>query len=196
METNFYASPALARPVAQALVPQSTVVTTAKCKTNCIEFVIKKGRTNVVPYLVLLGQQTLRDCWFELEESVNSCSVGMIFRTGPQNMAVAELLSEGFHGGVMPGAIAIIGSDDVVMDRLKALVCLARNVGAIPFEWPPILVSLRVTDPALVRTMQAACSIAELGVQLELDVFDGEQPAQRVQAFMQKHLVQHFPKMF
>jgi hypothetical protein len=44
--------------------------------------------------------------------------------------------------------------------------------------------------------MLAVGEITAMGVPIELDVFDGNQPTGRIHGFLQKNLVQHFPKMF
>jgi hypothetical protein len=196
MEIDFAASSALEPPVAMTSMLRRSDPSPDHGDVERVEFFVKKANADLESCLVLAGRKRLAQGWFEIESSVNSCCVGMIFRAGQQSEAVADLLSEGFHGAAMPGAIAVIGADGLLLDRLVGLAGLQKKSGSIPFEWPPILVSVSVTDPALVKTMLAVGEITAMGVPIELDVFDGNQPTGRIRGFLQKNLVQHFPKMF
>jgi hypothetical protein len=152
----------------------------------------------------------MRDNWFELESVLNSCSLGVVYHSGPRSDEITALLREGLVGAPLPGAIAVLGCD-IALLRWLTKICEANprpyteRTGSQPyiaFEWPPILMVASVRDSSLSEAIQAVSDLRDLHIPIEIaalpDLEDAFLPRahETVRGFFQANLIRHFPRMF
>lgn len=154
--------------------------------------------------------------WRDLEREYNSCSIGVIAATAPETKAVARMISEGFAGGPLPGAIALIGFDAALADlcrrlseRVQAPTSTAGSptwpsVSAMPFEWPPMIVFLPIGDPDVLACAKACRTLRAGNVPITLEIVPPARSAddasrgelrRELERFFATHLMPVFPKV-
>ena len=175
-----------------------------------VKIYLKRETHYLQSYTCIPAKGDLRHSWNKIESRSNSCSLGMVCRSGPRSEDLSELLRDGFVGMPLPGAIAVIGCDLNLLENLTKL-CQAQarpyriktaSQGWVPFELPPILMLVDASDRSLVEAIKTAEELQILDVDIEIAIAsgsDGEPPVfltERIRRFFETHLVRHFPRIF
>lgn len=177
---------------------------------NHVEIYLKRDAHDLQSHTCIVAKSDLRTSWIKLESHSNSCSLGMVCRSGPRSEDLSELLRDGFVGMPLPGAIAVIGSDLDLLDNLARL-CRAHtrpyriktaSQGWVLFELPPILMLVDASDRSLAHAMKTAEELQTLDVDIKIAIASGSDGGpqvflnERIRRFFGNHLVRHFPRIF
>lgn len=133
---------------------------------------------------------------------------------------------EGWKGGPVPGAIALLGGDSQLAASFLAMEAQSRHLHGgtlrddeknlphlappVPLEWPPLVLFLASDDPQRGECAQACRRMRALGIPARLEVIEtlsntetselGETGlvvlAAELHGFFASHLVADFPRVF
>lgn len=176
---------------------------------NNVEIYLKRDTHQIQRHSRISTRGNLRNTWVKLESHSNSCSLGMVCRSGPRRQDLSGLLHDGFSGMPLPGAIAIIGCDLDLLDNLTKL-CRSQarpyriktiSRAWVPLELPPMLMLVDAGDRSIVQAMKTAEELQTLDLEIEIAISpdsDDEHRGlnDRIRRFFETHLIRDFPRKF
>ncbi|RFB78154.1 hypothetical protein DYH55_17385 [Methylovirgula sp. 4M-Z18] len=138
--------------------------------------------------------------------------------------AVSCILADGWKGGALPGAIALIGYDQQIVSTCLTICTWSQSQGQsqnhtrmtkvgltdpVAFEWPPLAIFIEADDPSIAECARACRKLRAANVPIRLEIVDpfSNSPAEdltdatisefvsEVDAFFDAHLAADFPKM-
>ena len=123
--------------------------------------------------------------WHFIESEFHEVCLGLIAEPGSAMVSASLILRTGWTGGVLPGAIALVGYDAQFVTTCLELAgrfersntpcegeagaaCMLRSQAL--FEWPPIMIFLPADDPALGECAHACRRMRSAGISVSLEI--------------------------